>query len=86
MQQSEYEYAQNILTLLATEATAMMEDEWLEAFWCDECQETQWYHVKKIVSDTQGKSARISYEISVVSRSDFWQSTSVISPLESLLR
>jgi hypothetical protein len=30
-----------------------LQDEWIEAFWCDECQETRWYHVKKIDSTYQ---------------------------------
>ena len=79
-------YVQNILTFVATETTALLQDEWLEAFWCDECQETKWYHVKKVdVSNTQAKSARIYYEVSVASRSDWQQSISAIQAPEFLL-
>lgn len=27
--------------------TVHLTGEWLEAFWCDRCQKTQWYHVQK---------------------------------------
>lgn len=30
-----------------TRTTIPIEGEWLEAFWCDHCQETRWYHVCK---------------------------------------
>jgi hypothetical protein len=33
--------------LVATQTTISIQGEWLEAFWCDECQETRWYHVRK---------------------------------------
>lgn len=68
---------------VASETTALLQNEWLEAFWCDKCQETKWYHVKKVgFSDAQSNSARISYEVSVASRSDWQQSTSVIFPAQ----
>lgn len=31
---------------MITEAIASVKEEWLEAFWCEECQESRWYHVK----------------------------------------
>lgn len=69
--------------LVATKTTALLEDEWLEAFWCDECQETKWYHVKKVdVSNIQAKSVCISYKVSVASRSDWQQSISAIQASE----
>ncbi|BAZ09682.1 hypothetical protein NIES4071_14920 [Calothrix sp. NIES-4071] len=83
--QSKGRYLPNILTLLASETTALIQDEWLEAFWCDKCRETKWYRVKKIdVSDAQRKSARICYEVSVALRSDWQQSINAISLPESL--
>lgn len=73
---------QNILTIVATETNVLLKDEWLEAFWCDECQQTEWYHVKKVnVSDT---NPHIAYEISKASRSDWQQSISAISPSDFL--
>ena len=35
------------LMLIAERGTVALEGEWLEAFWCDYCEETQWYHVRK---------------------------------------
>jgi hypothetical protein len=36
------------LLLMSTRTTVTLEREWLEAFWCCECQRTQWYHVRKV--------------------------------------
>jgi hypothetical protein len=33
------------LTVVAGLGTVPLQGEWLEAFWCDHCQHTQWYHV-----------------------------------------
>lgn len=38
----------NALMLMATQAAIPLEGEWLEAFWCPECQQTKWYHVQKV--------------------------------------
>jgi hypothetical protein len=35
------------LLLVATRTAVALEGEWLEAFWCEECQTTTWYHVHK---------------------------------------
>lgn len=35
------------LLLVQQRTTVALEGEWLEAFWCQFCQETRWYHVKK---------------------------------------
>ena len=35
------------LLLMANKSTISLQGEWLEAFWCQECQKTQWYHVCK---------------------------------------
>jgi hypothetical protein len=35
------------LMLVSTKTTVALEGEWLEAFWCLECQEKRWYHVRK---------------------------------------
>lgn len=35
------------LSLVAGLGTVSLPGEWLEAFWCDRCQATQWYHVRK---------------------------------------
>ena len=36
------------MMLVQTKTTVSLVGEWLEAFWCEDCQETKWYHVKKI--------------------------------------
>jgi hypothetical protein len=36
------------LMLVATRTTILLSGEWLESFWCDECQQTQWYHIRKL--------------------------------------
>ncbi len=33
--------------LIASKTAITLKGEWLEAFWCDLCQETKWYHVTK---------------------------------------
>lgn len=37
----------NALTLMAAQATVVLDGEWLEAFWCDRCSQSKWYHVHK---------------------------------------
>lgn len=36
------------LTLTANFSAVLLQGEWLEAFWCEECQETRWFHVRRI--------------------------------------
>ena len=57
----------NALMLVANQTTVPIEGEWLEAFWCDECQQTTWYHIHKC-SDR-------NYEISVAPQ-ELWQQVS----------
>lgn len=52
------------LLLIATNTTVALESEWLEAFWCDHCQATQWYHVRKTGDRT--------YELAIAP-SELWQ-------------
>jgi hypothetical protein len=35
------------LILVASQTAVALDGEWLEAFWCEECQEKKWYHVHK---------------------------------------
>ncbi len=35
------------LMLIASHTTVLLDGEWLEAFWCSQCQETKWYYVCK---------------------------------------
>lgn len=59
------------LLAVATQATIPIEGEWLEAFWCDECQATEWYHVRK---HDRG------YELSIAPRELWEQAIGVILP------
>ena len=36
------------MMLVKSKTAVSLTGEWLEAFWCDECQETKWYHVRKV--------------------------------------
>jgi hypothetical protein len=38
---------QNALRLVARRMAVPIEGEWIEAFWCEECQQTKWYHIRK---------------------------------------
>ena len=38
---------QNALRLVASRMAVPIEGEWVEAFWCEHCQQTKWYHVCK---------------------------------------
>ncbi len=51
--------------LIKSHTTIGVTGEWVEAFWCDECQQTTWYHVSK--------TGDRSYEISLASDA-LWQS------------
>ncbi|NEO91095.1 MAG: hypothetical protein F6K56_12940 [Moorea sp. SIO3G5] len=60
------------LMLIASKTTVALEGEWLEAFWCSECQETKWYHVCK--------SGDRTYKISLAPAELWQQVTGVIDP------
>ena len=34
--------------MIANQSVVVLSNEWLEAFWCDSCQETTWYKIRKI--------------------------------------
>ncbi|NEO82873.1 MAG: hypothetical protein F6J87_01235 [Spirulina sp. SIO3F2] len=36
------------LMLVATRTAVPLVGEWLEAFWCSDCQQTYWYHVQRV--------------------------------------
>ncbi len=36
------------LMLVASKTAVPLQGEWLESFWCPECQKTEWYHVRKV--------------------------------------
>ncbi len=60
------------LMLVASQTAVPLEGEWLEAFWCEECQKTSWYHVRKCRNSTYGV---------VLAPPELWQqATGVIHP------
>ena len=61
----------NALILVANKTAVPLEGEWLEAFWCDQCQQTKWYHVRK--NDR-------TYEVSLAPQELWEQATGVILP------
>ncbi len=59
------------LMVMSTRVTVGLKGEWLEAFWCNECQKTKWYLVQK---------HDLTYELSIAP-SELWQQVSgVIQP------
>lgn len=38
----------NAMILLQKNTTVLLQGEWLEAFWCEKCQQTKWYRIRKI--------------------------------------
>jgi hypothetical protein len=60
------------LLLMATYTTVPLTGEWLEAFWCEACQQTIWYHVKR--------AENASYEIKPAPAELWHQVQGVIHP------
>lgn len=58
--------------LVANQTTVLIQREWLEAFWCDQCQQTKWYHVCKRDERT--------YKLSLAPQELWQQATGVIDP------
>jgi hypothetical protein len=62
----------NAMMLIASQTTVALADEWLEAFWCQHCQKTEWLHVHKV-------GAR-EYQVSLASANLWQQVMGVIDP------
>jgi hypothetical protein len=62
----------NALMLMASHTTVPLEGEWLESFWCPECQKTEWYHVRK--------TNERDYQISPAPAELWQQVTGVVHP------
>lgn len=60
------------IMLIATNGAITLENEWLEAFWCQVCQETNWYHVTKMGDRT--------YQLSLAPAELWQQVQGVIHP------
>ncbi len=59
------------LILVAAKTAVPLEGEWLEAFWCQDCQATKWYHIRKRES---------VYQLSLAPAELWEQATGVINP------
>ncbi len=57
--------------LVANSSTVSLQGEWLEAFWCEECQCSSWYYIRK-----QGPH----YSVAQPPESIWQQASGVISP------
>lgn len=63
-------------TLLLSDRTAVsLTGEWIEGFWCGQCQKTGWYHIKR--STAIGKN-RCQYEVLAVAPEAWQQATGVM--------
>ncbi|MBG1271556.1 hypothetical protein [Nostoc sp. WHI] len=60
------------LMLVASQTTVSIGGEWLEAFWCDHCNQTKWYHVCKSNDRT--------YKVSIAPQELWRQVAGVIDP------
>ncbi|WOD41096.1 hypothetical protein [Nodosilinea sp. E11] len=60
------------LTVIAGYGTVPLTGEWLEAFWCDRCQETRWYHVHRTAAN--------QYSVAVAPEALWMQASGVILP------
>ncbi len=63
---------QSALLLMATHTTVALTGEWLEAFWCEACQQATWYHVKRLES--------VRYEVRPAPAELWHQAQGVIHP------
>ncbi|MDJ0616387.1 MAG: hypothetical protein QNJ63_06475 [Calothrix sp. MO_192.B10] len=63
---------QKARVLMAAKTTVSLQGEWLEAFWCDRCQKTEWYHVRK--------TGERSYQLSVAPATIWQRATGAIDP------
>ena len=59
------------LMLIAADTAVLLTGEWLEAFWCTQCQETKWYYIRKLEQ---------TYEVQLAPRELWQQATGVLDP------
>jgi hypothetical protein len=57
---------------ISVRSTVSLHGEWIEAFWCDECQTTEWYYVRKFENNC--------YAISLAPSELWQQAAGVIHP------
>jgi hypothetical protein len=58
--------------LLQQQTVVTLAQEWLEACWCPECQESKWYHIRR--------SEEGHYAVTVAAREQWQQADGVINP------
>ena len=61
--------------LIASQTAVTLESEWLEAFWCKECQQKKWYHIRK----SSNKTTK-TYDVKVASPQLWQQAMGVTDP------
>ncbi|MEM9219177.1 MAG: hypothetical protein AAGD25_33190 [Cyanobacteria bacterium P01_F01_bin.150] len=60
------------LLLVANQTTVSLPNEWLEAFWCPFCHETNWYHVKEQGDKNGVGTNKRTYSLSLAP-AELWQ-------------
>lgn len=60
------------MMLVQSKTAVSLQGEWLEAFWCEECQQTKWYYVRKVEER--------KYVVSVAPRELWQQVDGVVNP------
>ena len=63
------------LILIASKTAVTLESEWLEAFWCKDCQQKKWYHIRKSFNKTTK-----TYDVKVASPELWQQAMGVTDP------
>lgn len=58
--------------LLAYNQVLSLSDEWLECFWCEDCQVSTWWHVKRL--------GPLEYTLETVAKELWEQASGVIRP------
>ncbi len=56
---------------IADKTTIPLSGDWIEAFWCEHCQKTEWYRVRRGTGQLSSHQSA-TYEVSLVP-SDLWQ-------------
>jgi hypothetical protein len=69
----------NAQLLLSQQTAVSLQGEWLECFWCTECQNTCWYHVRRSTAAAGG--GRCRYDLSRVPPELWQRSTGTIHPM-----
>ena len=66
--------------VINTHTTVSLQGEWLEALWCDQCQTTSWYHIRKTGDVPSDRQRQRLYEVSLAP-DKLWQTVGgVIHP------